>query len=140
MKIKYNTRVQRKELVLGSIFFSLGLVFVWSEPQNFFRYGLAFLGLTHLISGLYKIKNPYIILENDILKRNGLFPKSIKISDLVKIRQFAGDYILYNDNKKLKINSELVNKHQKAELENALRSLDIPFDESPVIKYNYKQS
>ena len=140
MKIRYNNKVQRKELVLGSIFFVLGLVFVWEEPQNFFRYGLIFLGLAHLISGIYKIKNPYINLENGILKRSGLFPQIINLSEIEKIRKFAGDYIFHTSKKKLKINSELVSKDQKAELENMLRSLDIPFEESPVTRYNYKQS
>lgn len=138
MNIRYNKKVQRKELVLGSIFFFLGLVFIWNEPRNFLRYGLLFLGLVHLISGLYKIKNPYVILQRGIIKRSGIFPKLIELSEIAKIRQFAGDYILFSDDKKLKINSELMNKHQQAELENMLRSLKIPLEETPVKKYNFR--
>ena len=137
MIIPYNRKIVRKELILGSVFFILGVAFIWSEPDSIFRYGLVLLGLLHLISGFYQLRNPYLKVENGILTRVGLLPKTIKLSEVEKTRKFAGDYTLFSKGKKLKINSELVNSHQKTELTNFILSLNIPVEETPSKKYSY---
>ena len=89
---------------------------------------------------LFERYNQYLKIENGVLVKYSFRRRSMVLSEIEKIRKFAGDYILNSGGKKLKINSELVSKQQKTELESLLRSLDIPFEETPAKKYNYNQS
>ncbi|HER40697.1 MAG TPA: hypothetical protein ENO10_05705 [Salinimicrobium catena] len=105
--------------------------------MNYFQLtlGLFMIGL-FLFESYYQ----YLKIQNGMLIKYSFRRKSLKLSEVEKIKKFASDYILYSTGKKVKINSELVNKNQKAELDNLLRSLDIPFEETPAKKYKYKQS
>ena len=137
MTFKYPQKIMWKELVLGSLFFILGIYFAVSEPDNILRYGFIIVGLLHLITGIYQLKVPYLKFDNGSLIRGGLISKTISLSEVERIRKFAGDFTLYTSDKKLKINSELVSKFQRGELSVFLRSLDVTFEETPSQKYKY---
>ncbi|WP_324719267.1 hypothetical protein [Salinimicrobium sp. HB62] len=137
MTVKYRKTLIWKELILGSLFFISGIYFALSGPYNFLRYGFIVVGLLHLITGIYQLKVPYLKFNNGSLIRGGLISKSISLSEVERIRKFAGDYTLYASDKKLKINSELVCKTQRKELNEFLSSLDITFEETPSQKYKY---
>lgn len=137
MTVKYRRKVIYKKLILGSLFFIPGILFAVNEPDNFFRYGFILVGLLHLISGVYQLKVPYLRIENNSIIRGGLIRRTLKMSEVKEIRKFAGDYTLFTSEKKMKINSEYVRKSQRAELNGFLRSLEIPFEETPSKTYNY---
>ncbi|WP_029035964.1 hypothetical protein [Salinimicrobium xinjiangense] len=137
MTFRYYKKIIWKELILGSLFFILGIYFAVTEPDNIFRYGFIVVGLLHLISGIYQLKMPYLKFDNGSLIRGGLISKSVSLSEVEKIRKFAGDYTLFTSDKKLKINSELVNKSQREELNKYLRSLDVTFEEASLKEYKY---
>ena len=137
MNIRYSRKVVRKDLILGSLFLLLGIYFVAEEPDNILRYGFLLVSLLHLISGFYQLKMPYLKLKNGSITRGGFISKSISLSEVERIRKFAGDYTLFTPEKKLKINSELVDRSQLNELDELMGSLEIPLDETPPKKYNY---
>ena len=137
MTFKYPEKIIWKELVLGTLIFILGFFFVISEPDNILRYGFIIVGLLHLITGIHQLKMLYLKFDNGRVIRGGLISKSISLSEIERIRKFAWDYTLYTSDKKLKINSELVNKSQREELSVFLRSLDVTFEETPSQKYKY---
>lgn len=138
MTIPYNQKVRRKELIFGSIFLVTGIAFLWNGSDSIFRYGFLLVGLLHLASGFFQIKVPYIKEENGILTRAGLFPKTIRLSEVEKIRKFAGDYTLFSAQKKLKINSALVDNRHIEQQQNLMESLSVPVDETPPKKYTYR--
>lgn len=137
MIVKYRRKRIWKELLLGTLFFILGIYFAVSEPENTFRYGFILVGLLHLISGIYQLNVPYLRFDNGKVTRSGLISRSISLSEVARIRKFAGDFSLYTAEKKLKINSELVSKDQMKELDELMRSLEVPLDETPPKEYKY---
>ncbi|NJW51301.1 hypothetical protein [Salinimicrobium oceani] len=137
MTIRYSKKAFRRDLILGSVFLIFGIFFIAEEPDNVIRYGFLVVSLLHLISGLYQLKMPYLKLENGKITKGGLISKSIPLSEVVRIRKFAGDYTLYTSDKKLKINSELVNKTELNRLDELMRSIDVPLDETPPKDYKH---
>lgn len=138
MTIPYNKKLQRKEFILGILSIVLGIAFIWTEPNRAFEYAFLFVGLLHLASGIYQLKIPYLQVKNGMLKRAGLSPRSIPLSEVVGIRKFAEDYILFSSEKKLKIKSALISKHHKTELDNLMRAINVPINETPPKKYKYR--
>lgn len=137
MTVRYSKKVVRKDLVLGSLFLILGIFFILEEPSNVIRYGFLLISLLHLISGFYQLRMPYLKLEKGSITRGGLISKSISLSEVERIRKFAGDYTLYTSDKKLKIHSELVNRTEIDELDKLMRSIEVPLDETPPKEYKY---
>ena len=137
MIVKYRKKFIYKELILGSLFFIFGIFFIAEEPESIIRYGFLLLSLLHLVSGFYQLKMPYLKLGNGNITRGGLIPKTISLSEVEKIKKFAGDYTLYTSDKKLKINSELVCKTQLKDLDELMSSLETPLDETPSKEYKY---
>ena len=140
MKIKYSKKPLYSNLVLGALFSLMGILKISEGSADTLNYFQLILGLFMTGLFLFESYHQYLKIENGMLIKYSFRRKSLKLSEVEKIKKFAGDYILYSTGKKVKINSELVKKNQKAELENLLRSLDIPIEETPTKKYNYKQS
>lgn len=140
MKIKYSKKRLYSNLLLGVLFGIMGVLKISEGSADYLNYFQLALGLFMIGVFFFESYYQYLKIENGVLTRYSFRRKSVKLSEVEKIRKFAGDYILFTSEKKLKINSELVNKGQTADLESILRSLDIPFEETPVKKYNFKKS
>ena len=126
--------------MLGVLFSLMGILKISEGSADSLNYFQLTLGLFMIGIFLFESYNQYLRIEKGRLTKYSFRRRSLELSEVEVIRKFAGDYILYSRGNKLKINSELVSKSQKAELENLLRSLEVPFEETKVKKYNYKQS
>lgn len=140
MKIRYSKKRLYSNLILGILFSILGILRIAEETANYLIYFQLGLGIFMIAIFIFENYYQYLRIENGVLTRYSFRRKSLKLAEVHKIRKFAGDYILHTSETKLKINSELVSNHQQAELESLLRSLEVAFEETPVKKYNYKQS
>ena len=140
MTIPYSKKVLRREFILGTFFTVLGIAFAWNEPGNILRYAFILIGMLHIASGIFQYRNPYLRVENDILRKSDFFPKHIRLSEVTRIKSFAGEHTLFTSEKKLKINSELVEKGSKAELEEFLSSLRERIEEDFSEERIYKNS
>lgn len=123
MIIPYSKKIRRREFLLGTFFTVLGIAYAWNEPGNLLRYAFIIIGMLHIASGILQSRKPYLRMENDVLKKSDFFRKEIRLSDVVRVKSFAGEHTLFTSDKKLKIHSELANKDSRAELEEFLRSL-----------------
>ena len=137
MTIPYSKKLYRKELSMGLVFLILGILFVQQEPGNIFKYGFILVSILHLTSGFYRLRIPYLKVENGIITKSRLFSRTIPLDDIERIKIFAGDYILYTSETKLTINSQQVSKLQLAELDELLRSLKKSIEETPTKEYKY---
>lgn len=137
MTIPYSKKLYRKELSMGLVFIILGILFVKQEPGNILKYGFVLVGVLHLTSGFYRLRTPYLKVENGNITKSGLFSRTFSLIDVERIKIFAGDYILYTSETKLKINSQQVNKVQLAELDKFLRSLNKSIEKTPPKEYKY---
>ncbi len=70
-------------------------------------------------------QKPYLSIENGIIKRNDLWGRSIRLEEVVHIEKYAGDYILKTPEKKLRIDTHLVESSSLEQLEAILSNLPI---------------
>ena len=128
MIIPYSSKGQQKEIILGAFFGSMGAVYASNDPESIFPYVLALSGILYLASVLYKKRNPYLKIENGLLKKSDVIPKQIRLSEVVRIKEFAGDYTLFTPEKKLKIHSYWISQSSKKEFKNFLDSLNLQIE------------
>ena len=93
----------------------------------------AWIGLAGLSIGtyFYEYKNQYLTIENGHIFKNYPFGNKIKLTDINRIKKFAGDYILKTDNLELTINTQLIDEKSLKDLYSILEKLDLPEDKTP---------
>lgn len=126
MKIAYKNNQIYLNLFLGILWLINGIYKVFiSENPHWFD------GIWFLLSACYftlfyyqKFKS-YLIISSDYIKENWPFGKKIKFADITRVRQFAGDYIIETENKKLTINTQLIHQKSLVDLKVSLNKLTV---------------
>ena len=72
--------------------------------------------------------NQYLTIQNGIIKENHLFGKKIELTEIKRIKKFAGDYILKTDNKELTINTKIIDPNSLVYLNAELEKLDVKWN------------
>lgn len=69
---------------------------------------------------------PILIIVNDQIIYNDLFrSKSFSLYEIVRIKKFAGDYTIYTETDKIKINTQVFEKESLEELNMILEKLNL---------------
>lgn len=69
---------------------------------------------------------PILIIGNDQIVYNDLFrSKSFSLYEIVRIKKFAGDYTIYTETDKIKINTQVFEKESLEELNMILEKLNL---------------
>lgn len=69
---------------------------------------------------------PILIIRNDQIVYNDLFrSKSFSLYEIVRIKKFAGDYTIYTETDKIKINTQVFEKESLEELNMILEKLNL---------------
>lgn len=105
------------------IWFFIG-VFGKEEP-NWTDYGWIVISLMYLGMYFYQKNYNYLTIENGIINVNGPFGKKLNLTEIKRIKKFAGDYILKTDNKELTINTQIIDPNLLAELNAVLEKLNV---------------
>ncbi len=134
MKIRYSKKRLRSNLIVGLIWFTLGIVmWIFFDIVHWFEFVWFGLALPYLGQYLYERQNQYLTITQDEIKVNNLFRKRIKLSDISRIKKFAGDYIIQADGKKLTINTQIVDQDSLNDLNEFLAKLNLPSDKTPFV-------
>ena len=129
MKIGYKKRHLNINLILGIIWLVWFFVFDFNkEEMNWNDYGWLVISIAYLSIYFYKRQNKYLTIENGILKINGSFGKKISLTEITRIKKFAGDYILKTDKKKLTINTQIIDPKSLEELNAELEKLNVEWN------------
>jgi len=101
---------------------------------NYYPFVLAFLYL-----GLYLFERhfQYLTITEDQIKVNDLFGKRINISQIHRIKKFAGDYKLITDKKEMKIDTQIIDPDSLEELNEVLAKLNLPPEKTPFTDYRH---
>ncbi len=129
MKIGYKKKHLNINLISGLvwlIWFFIG-VFGKEEP-NWIDYGWIVISLMYLGLYLYQKNYKYLTIENGILNVNGPFDKKLNLTEIKRIKKFAGNYILKTDAKELTINTYIIDSNELAKLNTELEKLNIEWD------------
>jgi len=126
MRIAYKKRNLNINLIAGIIWLMFGLLTLnYNENNNWTDYGYLIFGILYLILYFYQKQYKYLTVENGILKINGSFGKKINLTEIKRIKRFAGDYILKTDKKELTINTQIIDPKSLSELNTELKRLNV---------------
>ena len=125
MKIHYKKKRLKHALIFGSIWLVLGTLAIINDSENYFSYGYIVIGILYFGTYFFENKKQYLTIKNYTISRNSLRPKKIKLSDVIKIRKFAGDYILVTEKTEFRINTQIIRKQSLIDLDAELEKLDL---------------
>ena len=107
MKIQYKKRQLNFNLIFGIIWLTYFFVkLIFDEELHWIDYGWTLISLTYF--GTYFYQKKYVSIENGILTVNGPFEKKLNLTEIKRIKKFAGDYIIKTDKKELTINTQII--------------------------------
>ncbi|WP_047545722.1 hypothetical protein [Psychroserpens sp. Hel_I_66] len=137
MKIKFKKKRLISTLIFAIVWIGIGLYSVIDRDNSrwpnviHLLFGVLFLG-----QYLYDLTNQYLIIKNGTIIKKRIIGSNhkIKLDDINYIKHFAGDYILYSKQKKLTINSQLIEKNSFLELKKMLANLNLPSEKTPFAK------
>lgn len=123
MKIGYKKRHLNINFILGIIWLVWFFVFDFNkEEMNWTDYGWLVISIAYLSIYFYQKKYKYVSIENGILTVNGPIGKKLNLTEIKRIKKFAGDYILKTDKKELTINTQIIDPNSLAELNAVLEN------------------
>lgn len=129
MKIGYKKKHLNVNLIIGLVWFIWFFVGVFGkEEPNWTDYGWIFISLMYLGLYFYQKNYKYLTIENGIINVNGPFGKKLNLTEIKRVKKFAGDYILKTDKKELTINTQIIDPNSLAELNAELEKLNVEWN------------
>lgn len=120
----YNKKHLRTQLFFGifwMLWFFLQLI---TGSNSWIAWGWLVIGALYLGTYGYQVKFGYLHLKENTLFISGPFGKSIPLNAGIHVKEFAGDYILTdNQNRKLTINSLILDSESKIQLQSILEKV-----------------
>lgn len=132
MKIRYKKKKWVLSLILASIWLVLGLgQLIVKDFNSWLGYAHIALGILSLWSFIDDYLNQYLTIENEMIKEGGRFGEKLKLNEITKIKQFAGDYIIKTDKSELTIHTRFVEPDSLVKLNGVLEKLDVKWYGKP---------
>ena len=131
MKIRYKKRKLRINLIFGLfwlIFAIIQLFILDYESKSWIKYGWLGISSMYIIMYFYEYFNQYLTIENGIIKMNSPFGKKMNLTEIKRIKKFAGDYNLKTDKAELTINTQIIDPNSLAKLNTELEKLNVEWN------------
>ena len=129
MNIHYRKKQRKVYLISGIGWLVIGIIQVtFDEKLKGFNFGWFILSGVYLIMYFYQKRGEYLTLENGIINVNGPFGKKLILTEIKRIKKFAGDYILKTDEKELTINTQIIDPNSLVELNAELEKLNVEWN------------
>ncbi len=126
MTLKFKNNRLRINLGLGIVWIALGIFSLLTKDSvTWTDFGYLAVGILYIGLYIYEMSNQYLTIDNETIKRNGLFGKKINLKDIHRIKKLYGHYTLITKTQELKINIEWMDKESKIELERILNQLEL---------------
>ena len=120
----YRKKQLRLNLFLGSIWsINFGLKFFLSDGPEWFDYFWLVLSLFYFSYYLYQNKYGYVNIKNGMIMVDGPWGKKVNLSEVKRIKPFAGDLILKTDHKDLHIISQQIEPDNMKLLQDELEQM-----------------
>jgi len=133
-KIRYSKKRLRSNSRMGIFFVTIGVILIllsliisdWKEIS------LASIGIGQIGAGIFMYiiyyfenRNQYLTLKNGELIKNTLFPKKIKLAEIMSLKEFAGDLKLITQKTEFIIDTQIVEPNSLVELKNELKNYNL---------------
>lgn len=136
MTIRYPKNRLKTNLIFGIVWSVLGIVAFIFDTENLFNFGYLTFGLIYLSGYLFENSKQYLTIENGVITKHNLRPKSLKLDEVIHIKNFAGDYVLKTKQDELTINKSFVEENSLLELEKVLEGLNLNAKETLNMPWN----
>lgn len=132
MIIKCTKKALTTNLYIGLGWTVFALAFVIFNPDNmWFHMGYAGIGLAFLLLHFHMKKWQYGVLTTDYVKQNSAFQKKLPISEVIQIKEFAGDVIFKSAKREVTFDTKLIEQQSLAEFKALISKIKA---ENPHIK------
>ncbi|NQY31379.1 MAG: hypothetical protein HRT69_18175 [Flavobacteriaceae bacterium] len=126
MKLQFKKKILNVNLIFGIIWLIFGLLGVFTtDNPHWTSYGYLVISILYLTTYFYQKKNQYLTIENGLISQNYPFGKKINLTEIKRIKKFAGDYILKTDKTELTINTQLIDEKSLTQLNTELDKLNL---------------
>ena len=129
MKIKHKRRQLKINLITGIfwLFYFIILLNI-NEKNHWIDYGWILISLMYFINYFYQKKYNYVVIKNGVINVNGPLGKKLNLTEIKRIKKFAGDYIIKTDKKELTINTQIIDPSSLAKLNAELEKLNVEWN------------
>ena len=103
----------------------MGLISLLSDFQFFFVYAWLILGLLEIGTWYYQNKFQYLQIENNVLTKNSLFPKSIELSKITAIRKYRNSFLIESKETNIKIYKDVISTDSLYQLTDLLNEIQV---------------
>ena len=103
----------------------MGLISLLSDFQFFFVYAWPILGLLEIGTWYYQNKFQYLQIENNVLTKNSLFPKSIELSKITAIRKYRNSFLIESKEQNIKIYKDVISTDSLYQLTDLLNEIQV---------------
>jgi hypothetical protein len=125
MKIAFKKRHLNINLFYGLLFILTGLITLQSNQNRWYAIFSILLPILFVTKYFLLKHNKYLTIDKGIIKINSLFGGQVKMSKIKQIEKYAGNYIIQTDNKKLSIDTHIIEEKSLVKLNAELESLNI---------------
>jgi hypothetical protein len=125
MKIEFKKRHLNLNLFYGLLFILTGLITLQSNQNRWYAIFSILLPILFVTKYFLLKHNKYLTIDKGIIKINSLFGGQVKMSKIKQIEKYAGNYILQTDNKKLSIDTYIIEEKSLVKLKAELENLNI---------------
>jgi hypothetical protein len=128
MKIHYTKKRLRAHLIQGLVWLVFSLTLMVSDTSfgNVMNIGYLMIAAMFMGSYFYERYYQYLTLQGDTIQKNTLIGKPLRLSEIRRIKKFAGDYILETEAAKMTINTQIIAPDSLELLDEALSALELP--------------
>lgn len=123
LRIKYRAGRVRHYLVFTIIWFALGILSMIFNSAGFMQYGFIIFGFFYLAFFIHAKSVPYIVIDNNEIKVNSPFPKTIPFSEIKSIKAFAGDFTIHTETRKVKVLKTMMDDESHLKLEDFIKKI-----------------
>ena len=131
MKIKYSKSRGFLNGALGATFAISGILKVYEGTAEFFHYIQLVLGLLMVASFFLERKLQYLVIGNGRLTKNFFIRKTIQLDEIKSIKTLPGRIKLATPDKKLGINTSVIDEESIKDLYRVLGSLELESKNNP---------
>jgi hypothetical protein len=125
MKIEFKKRHLNLNLFYGLLFILSGLITLQSNQNRWYAAFSILLPILFVTKYFFLKYNKYLTIDKGIIKINSLFGGQVKVSKIKQIEKYAGKYIIQTDNKKLSIDTHIIEEKSLVKLNAELENLNI---------------
>ncbi|MGB5188712.1 hypothetical protein [Robiginitalea sp.] len=128
MKIHYTKKRLRSNLFQGLLWLVFSITLMVSDAfwANGMVIGYLVIAALFMGSYFYERHYGYLTLKADTIQKNTLIGKPIGLSEVRRIKKFAGDYILETETAKMTINTQIIAPDCLKMLDEALSAIELP--------------